>query len=55
MFLEDLSAPECQGIMDAASIANGIVHDDERIWKGNKLENRSDSSSIDRNTYLAVQ
>jgi hypothetical protein len=55
MFLKDASAPEREGIMDAASMTNGIVHNDEGIWKCNKLENRSDSSSVDRNTYLAVQ
>jgi len=55
MFLEDANGLEGQGIMDAASMANSIVRDDEGIRKGNKLENRSDCDSIDGTTYLAVQ
>ena len=55
VLLEDASGPEGEGIMDAASMANGVVHNEERIGKGNELENRSDHNSIDGKTYLAVQ
>jgi len=55
MLLEDASGLEGEGIMDTASMANGVVYDEKRIGKGNKLENRSDYNSIDGKTYLAVQ
>jgi len=39
VFLEDARTPECQGIVNTAGMANGIVHNNEGIRKGDKLVN----------------
>lgn len=40
MFLEDSGAPEGPRVVNAASMADGIVHDDKRIGQGDELESR---------------
>ena len=56
VFLEDPCAPEGQGIVDAASMANSIIHDDEGIGESDKLvEGQMAIAKIKIKTHLAVQ
>lgn len=56
MLLEDLCAPEGQGIMDAASMANSIIHDDEGIGESDELvKGQMAIVKIKIKMHLAVQ
>ena len=53
---ENVGGPESHGIMDAASMAEAIVHNEEGIGKGNKLVTGQIAIAWERiKTYLAVQ
>jgi hypothetical protein len=55
VFLEDVGILEGCGIVNAASMAHSIVHNDERIRKGDKLVKGQLLDSMDKGKmHLAV-
>jgi hypothetical protein len=56
MFLEDAGTLEGQGIVNAPSMANGVIHDNKQIGKGDKLRTGQIATAYRNVTmHLAVQ
>jgi len=56
MLLEDMGALEGKWVMNTASIADGIVYNDEWIQQGDKLvKGQIAIGEINVNMYLAIQ